>query len=82
MSKENVSKIEILGTWEDNNMTDTKKNVMVSLQNEDEEEDEDQIARGFPIQVLSSITRYSSRIAPINEALVRLAGCKAHENKT
>ena len=27
------------------------------------------------------ITRYSSRIAPINDMLVRLAGCKAYENK-
>ena len=26
-------------------------------------------------------TRYSSRIAPINDALVRLAGCKAYKNK-
>ena len=27
------------------------------------------------------LTRYSSRIAPINDALVCLAGCKAYENK-
>ena len=26
-------------------------------------------------------TRYSSRIEPINDALVHLAGCKAYENK-
>ena len=26
-------------------------------------------------------TRYSSRFAPINDAIVRLAGCKANENK-
>ena len=34
-----------------------------------------------PQKKYNTKTRYSVRIAPINDALVRLAGCKADENK-
>ena len=55
MLKEDVLKIEILGTWEDNFTTDTKKDVVVSLgKGADEDKDEDdKMRRGFHIQVLN-----------------------------
>ena len=39
------------------------------------------LSKKFNLTISVSVTRYSSRIAPINDALVRLAGCKAYENK-
>ena len=33
------------------------------------------------VRLIKIKTRYSSRIAPIHDALVLLAGCKAYENK-
>ena len=53
--KEEVLKIDILGTLGDNFTTDTKKDVVVSLgKGWDEDEDEDdKISRGFHLQVLN-----------------------------
>ena len=55
MMKEEVLKIDILGTLGDNFTKDTKKDVVVSLgKGWDEDEDEDnKISRGFHIQVLN-----------------------------
>ena len=56
MAKEGSLKIEMLEsweTWEDNFTKETKKDVVVSLR---KDEEEDQMRRGFHIQVLKENT--------------------------